>query len=100
MIKIQFVNAQVEDHGYGLHVNGKDLAEILSTALGTRVDGNYGYNSGLPSFKSACCNITITIDPQNAKETITMGENVWHSVKELEECKRERYSQKTKATEI
>ena len=33
MLKIQFTNAQVKDDGYGLSVNGKELAEIISTAL-------------------------------------------------------------------
>lgn len=91
MLKIQFTNAQVEDTGYGLSVNGKELAEIISTALGTRVGNSYGYNSGIPSFKSNCCNVTVIIDPQPVAETIETEEEVWHGVKDLEEAKREQY---------
>ena len=50
MLKISFTNAEVSDHGYGLEVNGKSLEDIISTALGTKVKGNGGYGSGLPSF--------------------------------------------------
>lgn len=99
MLKIQFINAQAEDNGYGLSVNGKDLGEIISTALGTRVGNAYGHGSMLPRFKSNCCNITITIDPQSEKETITSGEDTWHSVKDMEEDKREQYNEAIKATE-
>jgi len=43
MIKISFANAQVKDGGYGLHVNGKRLEDIISMALGTKAkDINYG----------------------------------------------------------
>lgn len=52
MLKISFTNAEVSDHGYGLEVNGKSLEDIISTALGTKVKGNGGYGSGLPSFSS------------------------------------------------
>ena len=52
MLKISFTNAEVSDHGYGLEVNGKSLEDIISTALGTKLKGNGGYGSGLPSFNS------------------------------------------------
>lgn len=52
MLKISFTNAEVSDHGYGLEVNGKSLEDIISTALGTKLKGNGGYGSGLPSFSS------------------------------------------------
>ena len=29
MLKIEFTNAQVEDNGYGLSVNGKELEKII-----------------------------------------------------------------------
>ena len=99
MLKISFANAMVEDMGYGLTVNGKYLSEIISTALGTRVDKNYSYNSNLPEFKSNCCNVTIIIDPQQETETIETGEEIWYSVKDLEECKREQYKEKTEKAE-
>lgn len=62
MLKISFTNAEVSDHGYGLEVNGKSLEDIISTALGTKVKGNGGYGSGLPSFSSNSCDVTVTND--------------------------------------
>lgn len=38
MLKISFTNAEVSDHGYGLEVNGKSLEDIISTALGTKLN--------------------------------------------------------------
>lgn len=99
MLKIQFTNAVVADHGYGLTVNGKSLEDIISTALGTKVGNNSGHGSMLPSFQHNCCNITVIIDPQRVKETITSGEDTWHSVKDMEEEKREQYNEAIKATE-
>lgn len=99
MLKIQFTNAQAEDSGYGLSVNGKSLDEVISTALGTRVGNTYGYGSGLPQFNSKCCDITIIIEPKRVKETIETECEVWESIHELEECKREQFIQKTKPTE-
>ena len=99
MLKIQFTNAQVSDDGYGLCVNGKELEKIISTALGTRVDHVYGFDSGLPRFKSDCCNVTVIIDPLPITETIETPEGLWHSVKELEGCKREQYREKDNTQE-
>ena len=59
MLKISFTNAEVSDHGYGLEVNGKSLEDIISTALGTKLKGNGGYGSGLPSFNSNSCDVTV-----------------------------------------
>ena len=61
MLKISFTNAEVSDHGYGLEVNGKSLEDIISTALGTKLKGNGGYGSGLPSFSSNSCDVSITV---------------------------------------
>lgn len=94
MLKLQFTNAQVEDNGYGLSVNGKELEKIISTALGTRVGDKGGYGSGLPSFKSNCCNVTVIIDPQPVVEEIETEEELWHSVQDMEECISERYQEK------
>lgn len=63
MLKISFTNAEVSDHGYGLEVNGKSLEDIISTALGTKLKGNGGYGSGLPSFNSNSCDVTVIINP-------------------------------------
>lgn len=66
MLKISFTNAEVSDHGYGLEVNGKSLEDIISTALGTKLKGNGGYGSGLPSFNSNSCDVTVIINPHNS----------------------------------
>lgn len=95
-MKITFTNAVVEDHGYGLNVNGKDLDDIISTALGTKVDGKGGYSSGLPSFFSNCCDVEITITPHPTECNICTDSGVWHSVEDMEAEKREQYKQETK----
>lgn len=100
MLKLSFTNARVADTGFGLYVNGKDLNEIISTALGTRVGNNYGYGSGLPNFESNCCNVTVIIQPQPQTETIETEDELWDSVEDLEDTKREQYKQKTKPEEI
>lgn len=84
MLKISFTNAEVSDHGYGLEVNGKSLEDIISTALGTKVKGNGGYGSGLPSFSSNSCDVTVTINPHDKECEIETEDNVWHSVEEME----------------
>lgn len=91
MLKLEFQNAVVEDGGYGLEVNGKSLEAIISTALGTRVGDKGGYSSGLPRFKSNCCNITVIIDPKPVSTLIEDDENVYQTVEDLEEDARERY---------
>ena len=47
MIQLNFLNAQVEDTGSGLIVNGRELSDIISAALGTikRIPGRYDYIS-------------------------------------------------------
>lgn len=91
MLKISFTNAEVSDHGYGLEVNGKSLEDIISTALGTKVRGNGGYGSGLPSFKANSCDVTVIITPHPTKCTINTNSGVWHSVKEMEAEKGEQF---------
>ena len=95
MLKIQFTNAQVKDVGYGLTVNGKELSEVISTALGTRVGNHYGYNSGLPAFESKCCNVTVIIDPQPVTATIEDDNNIWRSVEKMEEYVYGQFQQKS-----
>lgn len=100
MLKIHFTNAQVEDEGYGLHVNGKRLESLISTALGTRVGDRYGYNSGLHSFNSKCCDVSVIITPKPVTELIKFTDGTWyHSVESLEEDKREQFSKKTETAE-
>ena len=65
MLKISFTNAEVSDHGFGLEVNGKSLEDIISTALGTKLKGKGGYGSGLPSFTSNSCDVTVIINPHD-----------------------------------
>lgn len=96
MLKLEFQNAVVKDTGYGLEVNGKPLEEIISTALGTKVGGTYGYGSGLPEFSSSCCNITVIIDPQPVITHIEDDDGVWNSVAEMEEDVREQFEKKAK----
>ena len=99
MLKIQFTNATVSDDGFGLSVNGNSLSAIISTALGTKVGNHYGYDSELPRFKSNCCNVTVIIEPQFVGECIETDDEVWYSVEDLEECKREQYKEKISETE-
>ena len=87
MLKIQFTNAEVEDSGYGLKVNGKDLDGIISTALGTKVGNVAGYGSGLPNFSSNSCDVTIIINPHPTEVRIEDDKSVYYSVEDMEDCK-------------
>ena len=91
MLKISFTNAEVSDHGYGLEVNGKSLEDIISTALGTKLKGTGGYGSGLPSFNSNSCDVTVIINPHNSICEIETEDEVWHSVAEMEAEKSEQF---------
>ena len=97
MLKLIFKNAKVRDTGFGLSINGESLDNIISTALGTKVDSNYGVST----FSSECCNVIISIDPQPITTFIETDEEVWHDVAEMEECKREQFekSKKTNSEE-
>ena len=95
-MKITFTNAVVEDNGYGVTVNGKELEDIISTALGTKVDGRGGYGSGLPSFRSNSCDVEISIIPHPTECNICTDNGVWSSVEDMEAEKSEQYKQKTK----
>lgn len=77
MVQLNFLNAKVEDNGDGLIVNGRELTDIISAALGSikQIPGRYEYlknNKGTP-FKSQLCNVSVTIDDRSAEisETIT-----------------------------
>lgn len=90
---ITFTNAVVEDAGYGVEVNGRSLEAIISTALGTRLGDKGGYRSGLPKFKANSCDVTVTITPHPTECLICTGkgDELFHSVKEMEECKSEQF---------
>lgn len=105
MIQLNFLNAQVEDTGSGLIVNGRELSDIISAALGTikRIPGRYDYVSekdkGTP-FKSKLCNVSVTIDDRSADitETITFDDKSGVEEITLEEFEKElenEHSQKT-----
>lgn len=105
MIQLNFLNAQVEDTGSGLIVNGRELSDIISAALGTikRIPGRYDYISekdyGTP-FKSKLCNVSVTIDDRSADitETITFDDESGVEEITLEEFEKElenEHSQKT-----
>ena len=87
MIKIKFTNAEVEDNGYGLRVNGEELEGIISTALGTKVGNVSGYGSGLPNFSSNSCDVTVIINPHPQEVHIEDDKYVYNSVEDLEEDK-------------
>jgi hypothetical protein len=91
MLKINFVNAEVSDHGYGLEVNGKSLEDIISIALGTKVKGSCGYGSGLPSFSSNSCDVMVIINPHESVCEIETDDEAWYSVAEMEAEKSEQY---------
>lgn len=95
---ITFTNAVVEDDGYGLDINGKSLTDIISTALGTKVGNERGYSSNLPKFRANSCDVTVTITPHPTECLICTSreDELFHSVKEMEECRSEQYNQKTK----
>ena len=99
MLKIEYKNAQVSDYGYGLSINGKSLSDIISTALCTRAGDRYGYRSNLPKFDEKCCNVTVIIDPQPVTELIETDKEIWYSVEDMEECRREQFSKKTETAE-
>ena len=99
MLKLEFKNAVVKDDGYGCMVNGKELSVIISTALGTKVGGRGGYNSGIPTFRSNCCNVTIIIDPQPVITEIEDDDFKYSSVEELEEIRREQFEKKNAKTD-
>ena len=99
MVKLEFQNAVVKDYGYGMTVNGNDLAHMISTALGSRVDDKCGFGSGVPEFNSTCCNVTVIIDPQPVTTNITDDDFEYVSVEELEEARHEQFKSKNEKTD-
>jgi hypothetical protein len=102
MVKIYFTNAEVEDDGWGLRVNGKSLEDIISMALGTKAEGvSYGdpRQEKLKKFKANACNITVIIDPRPKEVQIEDDDFVYNSVEELEEELNERIGTETTEAE-
>ena len=94
MLKISFTHAEVRDSGFGLEVNGKSLEDIISEALGTRAKGlSYG-DERLKQFHSNSCDVTVIIEPHAQKVEIETEDEVFYSVEEMEEIKREQFGEK------
>lgn len=75
MIQLNFLNAVAKDNGDGLVINGKEVQDIISAALGVikEIPTKYEYlgekNKTGKVFSSELCNISITIDDrQHEKE--------------------------------
>ena len=98
MLKLEFTNAVVTDTGFGVHINGRALDSIISTALGTKVANNYGAKAGLNEFNSNCCNVMIVIDPQPVATHIEDDEVIYKSIEDMEEDKREQFEKKNAKT--
>lgn len=102
MVKLVFTNAEVEDSGWGLTVNGKSLEDIISMALGTKAEGvSYGdpRQEKLKKFKSNACDITVIIAPHAKEVMIEDDDNRYDSVEDLEEELNERISTETTEAE-
>lgn len=74
MVQINFTHAQAKDDGWGLEINGRDLRDIISVALGVREPGEKERDYSKTPFRSNCCNISITIDPIASESTICFGD--------------------------
>lgn len=95
MLKLVFTHAEVRDSGFGLKVNGKSLEDIISEALGTKAEGlSYG-DPKLKKFSSNSCDITVMIYPHDKETLIETDDEVFHSLKELEDDRRERFAEET-----
>ena len=92
MYKLEFKNVSVEDYGWGLYVEGKSLANILSTLLGTGLEGE-------KPFKASCCDVVIRIDPKPVSIVIEDKTHVYNSVEKLEEARRGELKEETTETD-
>ena len=102
MVKIVFTNAEVKGEGYGLRVNGVSLENIISKALGTKVEG-IGYSDprydSIPNFRSNSCDVSVIINPHPQEVLIEDDENEYRSLEELEEDLNERFGKETTEAE-
>lgn len=95
MLKLVFTHAEVRDSGFGLKVNGKSLEDIISEALGTKAEGlSYG-DPKLKKFSSNSCDITVMIYPHDKETLIETDDEVFHSLKEMEDDRREQFAEET-----
>ena len=92
MVKINIINAKVEDSGYGLRVNGKDLDEIISGALGVK---RYGDNR----FYANACDVTVIIDPKETTFVVNRDDITFTSIEEMEAALDEHEETETADTE-
>ena len=100
MYAVVIKNAQVRDVGWGLEVNGKPLANIISTLLGTRVgDKTYFTDRGLEEFNYNSCDISICITPHKNGAQFKTGEKVFNSMEEMEDFMDEQFNEKSKKTD-
>lgn len=100
MYKIDIKNAQVNDDGYGLYINGKALSDIISTLLGTKLGDKYAFtDDDLEVFYSNNCNITVTIEPNNTKVHIEDSRWTYDSMENLEEIRHGQYNEKAQKTD-
>lgn len=95
MLKLVFTHAEVRDSGFGLEVNGKSLEDIISEALGTKAEGLNYNDPKLKKFSSNSCDITVMICPHDKETLIKTDKEVFHSLKELEDDRRERFAEET-----
>lgn len=95
MLKLVFTHAEVRDSGFGLEVNGKSLEYIISEALGTKAEGLRYDDPRRKIFRSNSCDITVMICPHDKETLIETDKEVFHSLKELEDDRYERFAEET-----
>lgn len=71
MFKLEFLNANVSDHGYGLEINGTKLEETITRILGAKTDRGWDDKT---AFKSNSCDVVVIITPHPVEETITVND--------------------------
>lgn len=89
MVKLTFNNAVVRDSGFGVYVNNENLSDLISLALGSKIDGA-PYDAGRV-FESNSCDVTITINPHRRQSVIEDDRKCYRSVEELKEATREQF---------
>ena len=89
MVKLTFNNAVVRDSGFGVYVNDENLSDLISLALGTKIDGA-PYDAGRV-FESNSCDVTITINPHKKQSVIEKDKDCYLSVEELKEATHEQF---------
>lgn len=91
MVKIKITNASVSDSGYGLRVDGKDLEDIISEALGVKkYEGR---------FEANACDITVIIEPKESTFKVEREDGIFTSIEEMEAALHEHEETKETDTE-